>query len=132
MPNLMKAATWYSKQGHLAPSLPFQERAKRPGSPSELCTVAMNISFKPATGILLPPIAQQNCIGGEAVDFPRSALCCTGDAWTSIKPAPSRNGRVQSCHVNTTNESAYLQVLQNIINFFAYVCGTAISFLFHF
>lgn len=44
-------------QKRLAPSSPSQERAKRSGSPSELCTVAMNMSHETAIGILLPLIA---------------------------------------------------------------------------
>lgn len=44
-------------QKRLAPPSPSQERAKRSGSPSELCTVAMSMSRKPAIGILLPLVA---------------------------------------------------------------------------
>lgn len=134
--NLILQAGWMSwfsvLQKRLAPSLPSQERAKRSGNPSALCTVAINMSHKPATGTLLPPITRQNCIGGEVVGFPRNNLCCTGNAWTGRKPAPLRNGTVQSYQWNTGNNSVHLQILYNIIVFFACVCGTAILSLFHF
>lgn len=60
--------SWFSVlQKHLAPSSPSQERAKRSGSSSELCTVAVNMSPKPAIGVWLPLIAWQSCFRGEVV-----------------------------------------------------------------
>lgn len=117
---------------HLTPSLLSQERAKRSGSPSERCAVAMDMSRKPEVGILLPPITWHHRMGGEVVDFPKNALCCTEDVWTGRKLAPLRNKRVQSYHWNPGNNNGHLQVLYDIILFFACVCDIAIFFLLHF
>ena len=82
--------------------------------------------------VLLPPIAWQNRIRREVADFPRNALCCTGNAWQAEKLLHWGTGEYKA--ITRTLGRIVLTFRSSIILlcFFAFLCVIAISFSFHF